>query len=99
MRELLIDQPIFIGFKMDRRLRERLESPEDLLNKYVSREDSEFLRICTVGEDLYVGKLVNDRLTTDRVEDIQRHIVSIIRKIGHDARLPANLRILACSMA
>lgn len=99
MRELLIDQPIFIGFKMDRRLRERLESPEDLLNKYVSREDSELLRICTVGEDLYVGKLVDDRLTTDRVEDIQRHIVSIIRKIGHDARLPANLRILACSMA
>ena len=99
MRELLIDQPIFIGFKMDRRLRERLESPEDLLNKYVSREDSEFLRICTVGEDLYVGKLVDDRLTTDRVEDIKRHIVSIIRKIGHDARLPSNLRILACSTA
>lgn len=99
MRELLIDQPIFIGFKMDRRLRERLESPEDLLNKYVSPEDSEFLRICTVGEDFYVGKLVDDRLTTDRVEDIQRHIVSIIRKIGHDARLPANLRILACSTA
>jgi hypothetical protein len=84
---------------MDRRLRERLESPEDLLNKYVSPEDSEFLRICTVGEDFYVGKLVDDRLTTDRVEDIQRHIVSIIRKIGHDARLPANLRILACSTA
>jgi len=97
--ELQIDQPIFIGFKMDNRLREKLESPDQSLSKYVSGEESSFLRICMVGEDRYVGKLVNGPLTTDRVEDIQQHIVSIIRKIGHDARVPTNLRILACGSA
>jgi hypothetical protein len=97
VRELLIHQPIFIGFKMDNRLREMLETPNDSHKKYVSAGDSTFLRICMLGEDRYVGKLVDDRLTTDRVEDIRRHILSIIRKIGYDVRMPTNLRILACS--
>jgi hypothetical protein len=97
MRELLIDQPIFVGFKMDNRLREMLASPNESQKKYVSTEDCGFLRICRVGEDRYVGKLVNDRLTTDRVEDIRRHILSIVRKLGNEARVPTNLQILACS--
>lgn len=82
---------------MDNRLREMLESPNDTFSKYVSAEDSTSLRICMVGEDRYVGKLVNDQLTTDRVEDIRRHILSIIRKVGHVARVPSSLRILAVS--
>ena len=98
MRELLIDQPIFIGFKIDNQLREILESLNNSHQKYVSSEDSACLQICNVGEDRYVGKLVGDRLTTDRVEDIRRHILSIIRKIGYEARIPVGLQILACSL-
>jgi len=97
VRELLIDQPIFIGFKVDSQLRERLSSLDEPNRKYVSAENSTPLRICGVGDDLYVGKLVDDRLTTDRVEDIRRSVLSIIRKIGHEVRLPSNLQILACS--
>lgn len=96
MRELMISQPIFIGFKVDNRLRERLESLSDADKKYVSAEGSTFLQICMVGEDRYVGKLVDDRLTTDRVDDIRRNILSIIRKLGHEVRLPTHLQILAC---
>lgn len=99
MRELLTDQPIFIGFKIDTRLREVLDSANDSDKKYFSDEDSTCLRICRLGEDRYVGKLVDDRLTTDRVEDIRRHILSIIRKLGNEVRLPSNLQILACSPA
>jgi hypothetical protein len=92
-----MDQPIFIGFKVDNQLREKLASLDDASKKYVSAEGSTFLRICGVGEDLYVGKLVDDRLTTDRVEDIRRNVLSIIRKVGHEVRLPKNLQILVCS--
>jgi hypothetical protein len=97
MRELMIHQPIFIGFKVDSRLRERLESLGDSDKQYVSTEGSAFLRMCGVGEDIYVGKLVSERLSTDQVEDIRRNVLSIIRKLGHEVRLPTNLRILACS--
>ncbi len=99
MRELLTHQPIFIGFKVDSRLRLQLEGLKDADRQYVSAEGSTFLHLCGLGEDLYVGKLVEDRLTTDRVEDIKRNVLSIIRKLGHEARLPTNLQILACSSA
>jgi len=92
----MIDQPLFIGFKMDGRLRHHVESLGEADKKYVSSDQSTFLRICRVGEDLYVGKVVDDRLTTDRVEDIRRNVMSIVRKIGHEVHLPASLQILAC---
>ena len=97
MRELMIQQPIFIGFKADNRLRERLQSLNDLDRNYVSAEGSAFLQICRVGDDLYVGKLMNDRLTTDQVEDICRNVMSIMKKLGHEGRVPKNMEILACS--
>lgn len=97
--ELLIHQPIFIGFKADTNVRQHLESLNESDKKYFSREDSTFLRVCRVGDDIYVGKLVHESLTTDQVEDIRRNVLSIMRKIGSEARLPINLKILACSAA
>jgi len=96
VRELITDQAIFIGFKVDSRLRMQLESLKDADKQYVSAEGSTFLHLCGLGADLYVGKLEEDRLTTDRVEDIKRNVLSIIRKLGHEARLPTNLQIVAC---
>lgn len=64
--------------------------------KYVSSDDSTFLRLCRVGEDLYVGKLIDEALTTDRVDDIRRNILSILRKLGPVVPLPTTLRIFAC---
>jgi hypothetical protein len=97
--ELLINQPIFIGFKADNNVRQHLESLSDIDRKYFSPEDSTFLRVCRVGEDIYIGKLVHESLTTDRVEDIRRNVLSIMHKTGSEIRLPTNLKILACSMS
>ena len=97
MLDLLIHQPIFIGFKVDSQLRQHLESLSASEKEYCSPEDSTFLRMCRLGEDIYVGKLVHDNLTTDRVEDIRRNVLSIMQKIAGDMRLPTHLKILACS--
>ena len=99
MLDLLIDHPIFIGFKVDSGLRLRLDALSDIDRQYVSREDSTFLRICRLGDDIYVGKLIHESLTTDRVDDIRRNVLSILRKFGTEVRLPINLKILACSPA
>ena len=61
-------------------------------------DDSTFLRICSLGNDRYVGKLVDERLTTDRVEDIRRNIMSILQRICPDVRLPHQMDILAGSL-
>ena len=96
MLELLVDEPIFVGFKAGRALRQLLESLGSAEKKYVSSEDSTFLRLCSIGEDLYVGKVIHEALATDRVDDIRRNILSILRKLGPAAPLPTTLRIFAC---
>jgi len=95
--ELLIHQPIFIGFKADSSLRQLLASLSESDKQYISAEDSTFLRICRVGEDIYVGKLIHESLKTDHVDDIRRNVLSIMRRLGTEVRLPSNLEILACS--
>ena len=96
MLELLVDEPIFIGFKVGRALRQLLESLGNADKKYVSSDSSTFLRLCSVGEDLYVGKLIDEALATDRVDDIRRNVLSILRKLGPAVPLPTTLRIFAC---
>ncbi len=97
MLELSIHQPIFIGFKADSSLRQRLETLSDSDRQYASVEDSAFLQICRLGEDTYVGKIVRDTLTTDRVDDIRRNIVSIIQRLDGNVRTPSSLKIFACT--
>jgi hypothetical protein len=97
--DLRIDLPIFIGFKANPDLKIRLESLSEANRPYFSGEDSKFLRLCRVGDDVYVGKLIHEPLTTDRVDDIRRNVLSILRRIGTEVRLPVELKIFACSAA
>ena len=96
MLELMLDAPLFIGFKTGRALRQLLESLGSADRKYVSSEDSTFLRLCSIGEDLYVGKFIHEGLSTDQVDDIRRNILSILRKVGPAVPLPTSLSIFAC---
>ncbi len=99
LRELTENDPIFVGFKMDGSLRRRLQSLEGPDRRYVSTDDPTFLTICRLGEDQYVGKIVDGRLTTDRVEDVRRNVVSILQRLCPDHRLPAQFEILPCRPA
>ena len=96
MLELILDQPMFVGFKADTSLRQYLESMSDSDRQYISDDDSAFLRFCRMGEDIYVGKIIRETLTTDQVDDIRRNVMSIMRKLRPTVRCPDNFKILAC---
>jgi hypothetical protein len=93
--DLAENQPIFIGFKLETGLRRQIEALSGSDRKYVSEEDSTFLRVCRVKDEVYVGKLIEERLTTQRVDDICRNIFSIIKRLFPDERLPHDLEIFA----
>ena len=99
MLNLSFQQLFFVGFKADNSLRRRLEVLNESDRRFVATDDSAILRICRVGADTYVGKLVRDCLMTDQVEDIRRDVLSTIRKLGtlHLVRLPGHLKIVPCS--
>ena len=94
MIELQGDQRIFVGFKLATGLRRQIEAIVGPDKKYVSADDSTFLRICKLGDVQYVGKLIEERLSTDRIQDIQRNVVSILQRLFPDERLPRDFLIV-----
>ena len=91
-------QPLFVGTKMDSQVRRRLESITGTDKKYFSRDDTTFLTICRLGEDEYVGKVIDERLTTERVDDIRRNVLSILQRLCPETRFPVVLDIVPCEI-
>ena len=89
-------QPIFIGCKLDGPMRRQLETLSGPDRKYVSSEDSTFLRVCRLGEQDFIGKVLHERITTERVDDVRRNVLSILARLFPEIRLPAHLDILVC---
>jgi hypothetical protein len=94
MIQLQGDQAVFIGFKLETGLRRQIEALVGPDKKYVSADDSNFLRICKLGDVQYVGKLIEERLSTDRIQDIQRNVVSILQRLFPEERFPREFLIL-----
>lgn len=95
MIELSESTPIFVGLRLETSLRRQLENLEGPEKKYVSPDDSTFLRICKAGSAYYVGKLIEEPLTTARIDDIERNVVSILQRLLPDERLPKQFEIFA----
>jgi hypothetical protein len=94
--ELSERHSVFVGFKLDGSMRRQLESLDGPDRKYVSAEESTFLTLCKKGGDHYVGKIIEDGLTSDRVDDVKRNVLSIVRRLLPDTRLPDEMEILVC---
>jgi hypothetical protein len=86
-----------VGFECDGSLRRQLEALSGPDRKYVSPDDATFLSLCRSGEATWVGKLVEDRLTTSRVDDVRRNVLSILRRLCPETRLPEEMHVLPCS--
>jgi hypothetical protein len=89
--KLVKDSRLFFGLKIDSKLREALAQAKPGDKRYFEGEDSEFLRICEVGEEKWIGKIVDAGLNVTEVEDIQRNIISILRRIAPEVRKPASM--------
>jgi hypothetical protein len=94
--ELSERHSVFVGFKLDGSMRRQLESLDGPDRKYLSTEESTFLTLCKKGGDSYVGKVIEDGLTSDRVDDVKRNVLSIVRRLLPDTRLPSEMEILVC---
>jgi len=96
--ELSEQQLIFVGFRLEGSLRHQVKHLVGPDQKYVSQEDFTFLTICRKGDVEYLGKVVEERLSTDRVDDVRRNVLSIVARLCPDVRLPQHLEIWACRL-
>jgi hypothetical protein len=81
---------LFFGCKIDSKLREALAQAKPGDRRYFDDPESPFLRICTMDEDRWIGKVVDGGVSVTEVEDIQRNVVSILRRIAPGIRQAAS---------
>ncbi len=91
---------LFFGCKIDSKLREALALAKPGDRKYFEDPEAGFLRIVNMPRpdrdrpDRYIGKTVKAGLGCGDVEDIQRNVVSILRRIAPDIRTnPTSIKI------
>jgi hypothetical protein len=96
--KLLKAEQLFFGCKIDSKLREALAQAKPGDRRYFEEPSSEFLRVCDVGEERWIGKVMNGGVNVTDVEDIQRNVVSILRRIAPTVRTsPSSIKIFAVS--
>ena len=85
---------LFFGCKVDSKMREALAQAKPGDRRYFE-DGSDFLCICKVGEEeRWIGKIIQGGLNVTEVEDIQRNVVSILRRIASDIRIsPSAVKI------
>jgi len=85
---------LFFGTKIDSKLREGLALSKPGDKKYFDGSSDEFLRVIEIGDDKdkerWIGKVIKPGPAVTEVDDIQRNILSILRRVAPNARIPAS---------
>ena len=81
---------LFFGTKIDSKLREALSQCKPGDRKYFEGGSDEFLRVLEVEDEKWLGKVIQPGPAVTEVDDIQRNIVSILRRVAPNARVPAS---------
>lgn len=91
---------LFFGCKIDSKLNEALEQAKPGDKRYFEDPASEFLRILETqaGEktERWIGKVTKGGLSLNEIEDVQRNVLSILRRIASGVRIsPTSVKIFA----
>lgn len=92
--ELKKTEQLFFGCKIDSKLREALAQAKSGDRRYFEEPNSEFLRVCTCGDERWIGKVIKGGISVTEVEDVQRNVVSILRRIAPNVRTsPSSIKV------
>ena len=90
------ERKLFFGYKIDSKLREALANAKPGDRHYFEDPESEYLRICSVEEERWIGKVIKCGLGVNDVEDVQRNVISILRRVAPNMRhSPTNVKIFS----
>lgn len=84
--KLLKGERLFFGCKIDSKLREALAQAKPGDRRYFEDPNGEFLRVLTFEDERWIGKVMGGGVNVSDVEDIQRNVVSILRRIAPNVR-------------
>ncbi|MFH0902825.1 MAG: hypothetical protein V2A73_19525 [Pseudomonadota bacterium] len=87
---------LFFGCKVDSKLREALAQATAGDRHYFEDPSSTYLRVISLGEDQWIGKVVDGGIAPAEVDDIQRNVLSILNRIAPGARHSSSAMRVYC---
>ena len=85
---------LFFATKIDSKLREGLALSKPGDKKYFDGSSEDFLRVLEIGDEKdkerWIGKAIKPGPAVTEVDDIQRNVLSILRRVAPNARIPAS---------
>jgi hypothetical protein len=81
---------LFIGIRIDNKLREALAQATPGDQHYFKDPDSPYLRVLPHAEDQWIGKVLDSGLPPGDLEDIQRNVLSILSRVAPGVRCSAS---------
>ena len=89
---------LFFAIRIDGKLREALACARAGARRYFDGSSTEFLRIVDLGQpderERWIGKVVEPGPAIGELEDVQRNVLSILRRIAPDVHVsPASARL------
>lgn len=94
--KLAIGTKLFIGLKVDQKLREQLENANEMDKKYIG--DPQYLMYIEGDAGAqYIGRVLDETVSTDEIEDIARNVVSILKRVAPSVRTERTLLLAPCT--
>ena len=88
---------LFLGVRVDAKARDELGRCPQRERIYFEGNDPAYLRVAQAGQDVYIGKVVDPVLTLKELEDLRRHVSSILALIRSTRLGSADLTLVACA--
>src|SRR5215475_4719669 len=76
------ERKLFIGIKIDNKMREHLANCAQRDKQYVDGSDDNYLMQLRAVEDSYIGKRVDAGVPAASMEDLKRNILSILNRVA-----------------
>ncbi len=80
------EQELFIGVPINDRLQASLDAASLPFRRYF--EGGKFLTVVQTSGGSWLGKAIGKTASHDRLDDMKRHVWSVIRKIDPDVGIP-----------
>ena len=76
------ERKLFIGLRIDNKMREQLSVCAARDKVYVDGSDPRYLQVLKTAEDSFIGKLVDPGSPAAGMEDLKRNILSILTRVA-----------------
>jgi hypothetical protein len=87
---------LFFGVKLDAKLREQLAATT-AGNRSFFEGPKAALALCSAGAETFIGKIVDGGLASEELDDMVRHVQSVLDRIAPERNRRAALKVFVCA--